>query len=312
MWSEFDKRVKKLFRLVNGKRVVVWGYSHSGFFVEHIFKRVNREIEYIIDDSPMAHCKLRISRSFIIKNLDSDTHVILLTFKKDSKVITFLEDCGYVEGKSFIFLKALFYEEEPETSRKISYYDWLEYWYKVDILKMKGLQELHIPSKDSLYYSAGIDYALMDVCDKFVFEEGDAVFDFGCGKGGALLLFSKAGNMIYGGVEYDNELYRIACANYKKLNVENVELINGDASNITIELDKYNFFYTYNPFQGKTFENVIENLEESYRRKKRKITFIYNGPHCHDIVIKNEFFKLSKEIYTDSSVRYVNVYTIND
>jgi len=310
MWAEFCRREKELFRLTNAKKVVLWGYGYSGFFIEHLFHRTNRAIEYIVDDSPSAHCKLKIDRSFIIRNLDSDTHVILLTFKRDDNVIAFLEECGYKEGTSFIFVRDIFYEEEMEALRKLSYYDWLEYWYRVDIQAMRSLQDLSVPNMDSLYYSSGIDYALMDVCDKFVFNvDVDAVFDFGCGKGGALLLFMKAGIAMCGGVEYDRELYRIACNNYRKLGIK-AELICANASDIKEEIDKYNYFYMYNPFQGQTFENVIKNMEESYKRRKREMTFIYNGPHCHEAVIKNNVFKLSKEIYTDSAVRYIHVYTV--
>ena len=50
MWSEFNDKVKELFKFANGKKVVIWGYQRSGWFVEHLFKRAHKQVEYIIDD----------------------------------------------------------------------------------------------------------------------------------------------------------------------------------------------------------------------------------------------------------------------
>ena len=312
MWRDFDRAVEMMFQFVNGKKVVLWGYEKSGWFIEHLFKRANKQIDYIIDNSPVISPKLKIYRSFIIKDMNKDTHTILLTFADDGKARKFLEDVGFIEGKNFIFVRNVFYSNEMH--RKLSYHDWLEYKYNVDIIKIKGLNDdIQKPRTDCLYYSAGIDYALMDALDKFVFNsEQDAVFDFGCGKGGALLLFQKSGIMRLGGVEYDSEIFETLCDNFKKVGCNTKGLLNNDAVLIKKELDEYNYFFMYNPFQGKTFDIVIRNIQESYDRRPRKITFIYSGTYCHNSVIQNSTFKLSKEIYTDYSVRYINVYIMND
>lgn len=309
MWSEFDEKLKELFEFTNGKKIVIWGYKRSGWFLEHIFKREYKQIEYIIDDGTGIMPKVNIYRSFIVRNMDRDTHAVLLTFRYDQKVTDFLAECGYEEGKHYIYVKEIFFKNEMQ--RQLSYYNWLEYQYDLDISAPRMNADIQLAHSDCLHYSTGIDYALMDVLDNFAFSKNDAVFDFGCGKGGALLLFNRSGVEKIGGAEFDTGLYNIAVSNFHKLNLCSSGLLNQDAGLLTEELDEYNYFFMYNPFQGKTFQDVIYNIEKSYDRNKRRITLIYSGSYCHNMVLENQLFKLSKEIYTDYSVRYVYIYTIS-
>ena len=309
MWKKIDKCIQEMFRFTNGKKVILWGYRDSGWFIEHLFKTSNKKIDYIVDDF-ITDPKTSVYRSMELKDLDSDTHVILLSFMRDKKVDDLLISWGYVEKETYIYLKDIFFENKNLT-RKISYQNWLEYEYGMDIVGYKGIEEVERVSNDSLYYSPGIDYALMDVINNFCFDENDAVFDFGCGKGGALLLFERGGIKKLGGVEYDSELYSIACKNFDQVGLEKKFLYHEDAASLTTELDEFNYFFIYNSFQGELFRKMMHNLEESYKRKKRKITFIYSGPYCHHEVVKNNIFKFSKQIYTDYAVKRVNVYITN-
>lgn len=310
MWDEFEEKVTRLFEFTNGRKVIIWGYQRSGWFVEHLFKRAHKQVEYIIDDGTGFMPKVNIQRSIVLQRLDRDVCAVLLTFEHDRGALELLEDLGYVEGENYIFVKKLFYGDAK--GRMMSYYDWLEYKFHADISAPRTVDKLKQAHSDCLQYSVGIDYALVDVLDNFAFKENDAVFDFGCGKGGALALFRKAGVGKLGGVEYDPDLYQIGQSNLQKLNMENVSLLNTDATLLDEELDGYNYFFMYNPFLGDTFEKVICNIERSYNRRRRQIVFIYSGPYCHDLVIQNNVFKLSKEIYTDYSVRYVYIYMISE
>lgn len=309
MWSEFNDKVKELFKFANGKKVVIWGYQRSGWFVEHLFKRAHKQVEYIIDDGTGIMPKVNIQRSIVLQRMDKDTCAVLLTFEADKGAVQFLEDHGYEEGKNYLFVKKLFYGDT--VGKRMTYYEWLEYKYNVDISAPRMIEEMKQAHSDCGNYAAGIDYALIDVLDNFSFTENDSVFDFGCGKGGALVLFNKAGVEKLGGVEFDPDLYQVAQSNLQKLNLGNVSLFNTDATLLDEELDGYNYFFMYNPFFGATFKKVIANIERSYNRNKRQIVLIYSGPYCHDLVVKNQLFKLSKEIYTDYSVRYVYIYVIS-
>ncbi len=307
-FEQFEEIERKIFKLCNGVKVCLWGYGYSGRFCEHLFRRANKQIEHIIDDSAVIDSKVDVERSLILKELDSDTHIVLCAFARDEKVITFLERLGYQENHNFIFIREWFYGN-AESYRKLSYYDWLEYFYRLDITLC--VMDNARPKGDCNYYSPGIDYSIIDILDHFEFDLDDAVFDFGCGKGGALCLFRAAGISRIGGVEYDQGLYEIAVSNMRKMNLDSQGIINDDAAKVAEQLDNYNYFFMYNPFQGQTFEAVVRNLEDSFKRKKRKMCVIYSGPYCHEILVRNEIFKFSKTIKTDYSVKNVRIYCTN-
>lgn len=306
MWKKFEEKEKLLFQFCNGKQVCLWGYGYTGRFCEHLFKRKNKKIEYLIDDAALD-LKIDVERSFILKEFDKDTHVVLLAFSRDDNAVSYLEQLGYRENKNYIFVRELFYGDTKE-NRRLSYHDWLEYEFQLDILAQKAVEDMEKPNDDSFYYSAGIDYSLVDVLDNFAFEEDSAVFDFGCGKGGALLLFYSANVSKLGGVEYDEEIYDIAVDNFKKMGIDTSGVLHADAAKVTKELDQYNYFFMYNPFQGETFRQVIKNLQDSYMRKNRTMYLIYSGPYNHDLVIKDGIFKHSKTIKTDYAVKNVRIY----
>lgn len=311
IWSEFDRLVNKLFSFTNGKKVVLWGYKDmEGYFIQHLFKRKNRLIECIVDDSSM-NPKIPILRSIEISHISPKSYAVIIVGEYDEAKTSFLEHLGFVEHINYIYIRKLFYgiPQNGVMARKVSYYDYLEYKYRMDIVAQKQAEQMEKPNDDCLRYSCGMGYPLIDVLDNFVFDSNDAVFDYGCGKGEALLLFLKSGIGTVGGVEYDEELYNTMIDNYNKSGIPTTNMIHGDAALIYEELDKYNYFFMYNPFQGSTFERVIKNIEESWQRNRRYITLIYSGPYCHSAVVEDGLFTLSKQIYTDYSVRNVNIYT---
>ncbi len=310
IWTEFDNWIKEMFYFTNGKSIVLWGYGLSGFFIQHLFSRTNRKIEYIVDDNSL-NPKIPIMRSCEISDISPDTCVVIISEEYDRKSEEFLIKLGFKENISYIFARKYLYERLNTDNiwRNISYYEYLENKFGADIIEKKGIDRMKNPKKDALNYSPGMGYPLMDVLDNFVFQPNDAVFDFGCGKGGALLLFQRSGVKKIAGIEYDKPLYNVLLDNFNKIGISPENIINGDAARVKSELDEYNYFFMYNPFHGETFRHVIDNIEESQKRRKRRITLIYSGPYCHMEVIAHGIFKLSKQIYTDYSVRKVNIYT---
>ena len=76
----------------------------------------------------------------------------------------------------------------------------------------------------------------------------------------------------------------------------------------TVILDMYDTFYLYDPFRGETFKKVIKNIEESVRRKSRKVTIVYANPWLHREVEAGGIFHLTKQISTEFFLNIVNVY----
>ena len=120
---------------------------------------------------------------------------------------------------------------------------------------------------------------------------GDAIVDFGCGKGGVLISLSKYPFAKITGVEISPELAAIAERNLRKLNIGNVRIECCDAADFR-ELDEYNYFYFFDPFPCAVMEAVLNNIEDSISKNRRKVTLIYLNPYCHKTIeMRSSFFK---------------------
>lgn len=310
IWKEYEKAQSRLFGFINAKQVILWGYEYNAYFLEHVFRRANKSIEYIVDDGGV-NPRIPITRSCELIDLSTDKYAVIITGDYNAELEQYLQERGFYKNTHYIYAKDVFLKS-GEDEQIISYFGYLESFYRVDIIARKSVECMEKPAEDCLMYSPGIGYGLADVLDQFEIYDEDAVFDFGCGKGGALILFEKYGFKKYGGVEYDRQIYSVLNENFNILGLNKSRLINGDATRITTELDEYNYFFMYNPFMGETFSKVIKNIEMSWMRDKRKIILIYSGPYCHDEVVKNNYFVLTKKIHTDYSVRNVNIYVISE
>lgn len=300
LWNEMDTKIESSIKNSNGKNIVIWGYGYSGKFIEHWFKRRNKKIEFFIDDHKDIPYQMKVFTSSILSEIDSKDYFIICCFNRDDESEKILIENGYIEKQSYIYLLDCIGDGYD---RKISYYDWLDYFYNTNISSLVNNAE-----GQNLFYSTGCDYALVDVLDDFVFCNDDSAFDFGIGKGGAAIMFSQKGCGKVAGVEIDDSLCDIAKLNFAACGIESCSIYNADATSITEELDSYNYFHMYNPFGRDIFEKVIRNMEDSFERKQRKIIFIYSGVTCHNEVIKNGKFRLVKKILNNYWSKYTNIY----
>ncbi|WP_026506100.1 hypothetical protein [Butyrivibrio sp. NC3005] len=298
LWLEFDRRIDNALKLSNGKRIVLWGYGSSGKFLTHYFRRKNRIIDVIIDNKADIPTQMHVYQSFILDELSEFDYFVICDFEEELEVSQMLENHGFKRNFSYIWIREWL---GTTYCKKISYYDWLDFYYGTDIC-----EPVYNSKNDNLFYSYGCDYALLDVIDN-LYLDGENFFDFGFGKGGALILFASNGVNRIGGVEYDSELYEIGISNLKKCNINHYELFNDDASKLTTELDTYTIFNMYNPFKGEVFQRVIMNIEESYERMPRRILLLYSGVTQHKDIIRNDRFRLARKINNEYWNKYTNI-----
>ena len=140
----------------------------------------------------------------------------------------------------------------------------------------KDRQELQIKSEtfvDGILYVASFS-SVLDKALKFIFlllgHDNFANYQFidlGSGKGKSLIYFYDFYNRFSRfktiGIDYDKSLCDISNKNLKKVNIseEKSIIINDSAINFDNYIESNNLIvYLYNPFQGKTFEAVIEKL----------------------------------------------------
>lgn len=133
------------------------------------------------------------------------------------------------------------------------------------------------------YYvdSSGLDFD--KIMANFDINNEDAIVDYGCGKGGALISLSKYPFSKITGVEISPEIVEIAKNNLEKLKIKGIDIVCGDAEHFK-DIDSYNYFYFFNPFPRKVMDGVISNIKKSIQSRPRKITIIYLHPFYHEAI----------------------------
>jgi SAM-dependent methyltransferase len=145
------------------------------------------------------------------------------------------------------------------------------------------------------YYADSGGLAFDKIMANFEIKPGDAIVDFGCGKGGILISLSKYPFSKITGVEIAPDLVEIAKNNIRKLNLKNVEIECLDATEFK-QLNEYNYFYFFDPFPCNVMCDVIDNIEKSILEHPRKITIIYLNPGCHEVVESSTIFTKTNEL----------------
>jgi|SRR5260370_19691020 len=164
----------------------------------------------------------------------------------------------------------------------------------IDICEAEIIKDVHQDLTRNFHYSLSGKRFLEGALKKLPITSDDALLDFGCGKGGALVTFSKYPFRKLGGIELSSQLYTIAQNNMARLKLAHVELFCCDAAEFTA-LDDYTYLYFFNPFSSAVMEPVIRNVIASLQSRPRKLTIIYKNPVCHDIIMKTGVFVKTAE-----------------
>ncbi len=288
--------------LQNNQKIVIWGYWKCGKFIRHLIEDCDgrTKISYIIDEkienfseSPIIY------RSSVLNYISASDTLLLSTIKSVDEIKKLTSEYGYKDGDNFFDV----YSDIGE-----SYIAYLQ--KQNDMLDFANVLE-----RDEDAYGAenqehtpfsfsAVDKVFSEVA---ALEEDLSFFDFGCGKGTALLYAHVYGIRKLGGVELVKKVYDSAMRNLHELGIE-ADIDNGNA--MECDIDEYNCFFFYNPFRGKTFEKVIGRIEESFRRMPRNIYLIYGNPFEHKAVVKNGVFSLYKQLIVDLYDPILNIYKV--
>lgn len=118
-------------------------------------------------------------------------------------------------------------------------------------------------------------------CKEFVF------IDFGSGKGRALLLAAGFPFKRIIGIEYCDDLNRIAQQNLlrypdaSKL-CKDVDLVCMDAAEYRLPDEPLVLFF-YNPFGRPVMEQVVKNVVDSFQLNRRRMVIVYMTPEYSDL-----------------------------
>jgi len=223
------------------------------------------------------------------------------------------EDVLYADCQIINLWHVFYRQEENHQNREegypqITFYDWLEAKYGLDIVKT--IRRKHVETGHGYFPTDfRMIYEGIDSCG--IHPESDRVLDIGCGKGGAVTALLASGFQSVGAVEYTGAIYEVLRDNLSKLEIPvyekaespltGVSCYRMDASEMKMELDGYNWFFLFNPFSMDVVKKVIDNICESIERKPRKCFIFYAEPIGHQYILGTGVFSMYRSVMSDFS-----------
>lgn len=170
----------------------------------------------------------------------------------------------------------------------------LDLWGRVEPPDMSGPEHV----KDhATRYEATHPLHFIKLFDGINWDFEKSVFvDFGCGKGASLVYASERNFRKIIGIEFCEELSKIANRNLSKHlsgipNPPDFEIINIDAALYEIPKET-DCFYFFNPFDSYIFELVMKNIGKSMQLHPRKILILYMNAVHSGLIMKYPFRQL--------------------
>ena len=289
------------------KKLIIWGCGKGGAFLTHLICDVDGRlpITYYIDEHMVLPCGIpdKIYRSSLLKYIPQDEYMVLLSIRRDDKAIAFLEDAGYIEGKTFF---------DVRSNIGGSYLEYLELNNpKVDFSYVTKEDRPDLYSGE-YFESKPFDHSSVDR----VFSEISALpceksfLDIGCGKGQMLVMAAMVEMDRISGIEFNADISEVAVNNMKSLQVD-ADVITGDATEYK-DLNDYSIFFLYNPFGEESINKVVLNIKDSIKRRRRLAFLVYGNPFYHDAVMKSGNVVLYKQVHVDLHDPLLNIYRFEE
>jgi len=332
LFSEFRNILDDMMLRAMHKRIVLYGYGYTGRFLKWYAEYYHSiTIDYIVTmDERFSQA---YDRPIFQKNLfkfdykDVASSVVWLAEPMDENVMCLMKENGYIKNKTYFdFYEAIYgkdVEWRAETTdifnrrkcgkRDIQFLEWLEWKYDCNFVTTIESKNFEVAGEHGASYRVTTQKEIFPILDKChcIPTVEDAIFDYGCGKGGAMVSFLDYGFARVGGVEYEPKIYEILVDNMTKLNLisnPQIECIKGNAAEIDEQLDKYNWFYMYQAFDNSIFNECINKICKSIMRHKRKIHIIHATPYGRESVENIGVFRLINQFTIDTRSRVVDIF----
>ncbi len=329
--DEFRKSLDDIMLQAMHSSVLLYGYeSYTGRFIKWYAEYYhNIKMDYIVstDMSRGRAYDMEIFRPSVIDFHYKNVHqaIIWVVEPMTKELQASLEEKGYIKGQTYFdFYEAIYgndiygtdeetdiFRKKKEGKRDIQFLEWLEWKYGCNFVTRIKHEFLEVAKEHGEGYGCTTQKEIFPILDRChcIPDATDAIFDYGCGKGGALVSFLDYGFKQVGGIEYEPKIYDVLKENMSRLGLEQkAELLYGDAGELTEQLDKYNWFYFFLPFDNYIFEKCMKAICDSYQRRKRKIHIISISPYSHECIEKTGFFRLTNQFTVDMRQRVVDVF----
>jgi len=330
--KEFREKLDDIMLKAMHSRVLLYGYeSYTGRFIKwyaEYYHSIN--IDYLVS-TDMSRGRAYDEEIFRPSILDFNYKsvgqaIIWVTEPLTNSLQSDLERKGYIKGETYFdFYEAVYgsdiygsneenvdvFNKRKEGRRDIQFLEWLEWKYECNFVTRIKHEFLEVAKEHGEGYGCTTQKEIFPILDHChcIPQANDAIFDFGCGKGGALVSFLDYGFQRVGGIEYEPKIYDVLNKNMRRLGLESkVEMLLGDAGDLTNQLDGYNWFYFFLPFDDYIFERCIKSICDSYQRKPRKISIISISPYSHGCIEKTGLFRLTNQFTVDMRQRVVDIF----
>ena len=320
--DEFRSKLDDVMHQCMDRRIVLYGYGYSGRFVSWYADYYHSlKPDYIITEeySNAIPYELALFRNslFDFDYKDVKDAVVWLCTAETDEIRERLTAHGYVKNQTWFDLNEIVYGKEYDrgaADTNVQFMRYLEQKYGCDVVNPIAVDNF-TNAVDGMHPCVNLSpkelFPLLDRCH-CIPQEGDAIFDFGCGKGAAMISFLDYGFQKVGGVEYADNVYEILVSNFRKVGIDSnskaVTCIHGDAAMVQQELDEYNWFYFFDPFEKELFQKVIDNLCTSVERKPRKVRIINILPWFHKYIEDTGKFVLTNQFDILTRQRVVDVF----
>lgn len=326
-WKQFFEILSKNLINVKDKNIIIYGCNRGGDFIRWFLKQYyDISIKAFVD-------RWELSKVSTILHLWSFYYIYekkdLIINVTPFNVIEEFNDTGedwsktsYQNNQILNLWEKIYGEKwinDRENYPQITYYDWLEYNFKgVDILD--SIKRKFTTGDESHGYFPTDFRIFVDALKDCDINESDAILDIGCGKGSGVISLRAVGFGNIGGVEYTNKIFQKMDLNLNMLGFphtnyksdektycyeQGIKCYCGDATLMEEELDKYNWFFLFNPFTWNVMSKVLNNICKSIKRVPRKVYIFYAEPIGHKLIMETKIFKVKKRIcYDYSEVSY--------
>lgn len=320
--DEFRNKLDDVMHRCMDKRIVIYGYGYSGRFVAWYAEYYHSlKPDYIITEeySNTIPYELPLFRAslFDFGYKDVKDAVVWLCTAETEEIRDRLAAHGYIKAQTYFDMNEIVYGEGYDRSTadtNVQFMRFLEQKFQCDLvnsISVNASGHMIEGMHGCINLTPKEIFPILDRCH-CIPNEKDAIFDFGCGKGAAMLSFLDYGFSKVGGAEYADHVYEILVSNFRKMGIdpygETVTCIHGDAAKLQKEIDAYNWFYFFDPFEGALFRKVMDNLCESIARKPRKAYIINILPRFHKYIEGTGKFVLTNQFDIMTRQRVVDVF----
>ena len=317
-WKLFYHKMDAVLRETLNKDIIIFGSNPGGEFVRWFYENFyHKQVTAVVDRWNLDN-HYQVHHLMSLYYLWTENAVIVNTLPEDigpekefNTIGENWERTAWKEEQIVPLHKEIFGDEEAGKDRFITFYDWLETEYTLDILT--SVRRADVKGKGSHGYYPTDFRMILEASDSGIFNKDAGILDFGCGKGAAMIVLRNCGFKKIAGIEFTDGIYDIMCDNLEKLGycVEkktdkavHTEEVNedrfycylGDASALRETLDNYHNFYFFFLFSYELTKAVLQNILDSLKRKPRKMAIFYAEPMCHSIIMQSGKFELVKKI----------------